>query len=403
MLKRLRQNLGIKFICFLVASFLWIYVAASQNTVGKFPRSIGIKAINIQAGLVASYDVRTVEIKIMADPSVWRKLSPESFSAYIDLSSDSAGTYELPISVISSVPGVQIVEKTPGKVLVSLEPIITKEVEISKKVEGSASDGMIAGTIKLEPDKVQVRGAKSLIDNIIEGTVIISLNKEGESFKKLYPIIALDEQGEVVSALEFLPSEVMADVAIVKAANNKTVGLKVKTSGSPKSGYYISSITTVPSVVDIIAPRTVISDINLVETYAVDINNASSDIEKEVSLNLPDGVSLQAGTLSRARIKISFASNEMSKEIIVPIDFINLDQGFMVTDISPSQIKAIVSGPVETVMNLKSADLGLTLDLKNKIGGVFTFDVPPASIKVPENITIISILPSAVSITTEKK
>ena len=212
--KNFSNNLSIKLFCFFAALFLWIIVAAGQSTVGKFPNSLKIKSINAAAGMVAIYDLKTVEVKIMAEPSVWKQLSTESFSAYVDLSGLSTGTHEVSVNVVSSVPGVQIVEKSPDRILISLEQIITKEVNINKRVEGSAAEGLVAGTIELNSEKVQARGAKSVIDNLTEASVIISLNGETEDFKKTVEIIALDESGEAIGNIEFLPAEVTANVSV---------------------------------------------------------------------------------------------------------------------------------------------------------------------------------------------
>jgi len=87
MIKLLTKNLWIKLFCLLAAILLWVYVAAGQSAVGKFPGNIEIRAINVPSGLVAIFDNQSVEIKIMADSATWRKLSADSFTAYVDLTS----------------------------------------------------------------------------------------------------------------------------------------------------------------------------------------------------------------------------------------------------------------------------------------------------------------------------
>ncbi len=387
----------------MAAVFLWIYVAAGQSTVGKFPSSLKIKAINVSSGLVPIYDTKTVNIKIMAEPSIWKKLSADSFSAYVDLSAYSAGTYEVPVIVVSSTPGVQIVEKDPSKIMISLEPISEKEVDINRKVEGNAAQGLVAGNISLTPNKVQIRGAKSVIDSITEATITIALNGETENFKKVVPVAAYDDRGEIINGVEFTPADVNADVSVVKASNNRTVGIKVKTAGVPKTGYFVSNIAVSPSVVDITGPLTVLSEINYIETLVVDLGNLASDIEKDVNLSIPSGLALQTGSPGRVSVKVGVSPLDASKEFLVPVSYKNLDLEFKVTVSNPDQIKAVLAGTSEIISNLKLSDISLNLDLKNKGAGVYSYDISTDNFNLPAGVSLVTALPSALSLTIEKR
>lgn len=406
MWKKITKNLWIKLFCILAAGSLWVYIAAGQNSVGKFPGSIKIRAINVPSGLVTTYDAKTVDIKIMADPSVWRKLSADTFSAYVDLSAHSEGTYELNVNVVSSVPGVQVVEKNPDKIFVSLEPIISKEVNINKKIEGSAAEGLAAGTIELEPSQVEARGPKSLIENLTEATALIKLNGESEAFTKTVTVKAFNEKGEEIEGIDFIPAEVKATVPIVKTSNNKTVGIKAKINGSPKAGYYISNITVSPSAIDLIGPSEIISSVDFAETFSIDVTNLSSDFEKDVQLNLKSGVALQLNSPSKVNVKIKFSHSEISREIYASINPKNLDPLLYLSTINPNQVKVIVTGPIDIIDNLKASDVVLALDFQNRKpapGGVYNFDLNSKNFTVPDNISILSIVPSSIYVTVDKK
>lgn len=407
MWKRITKNFWIKLFCLLSATILWIYIAAGQNTIGKYPGSLKIKAINLPSGLIANYDVNTVEIKVMAEPGVWSKLSSDTFSAYVDLSSHSEGTYEFPVNVVSSTPGVQIVEKNPEKILVSLEPVIQKEISINKKTEGSAAEGLVAGTIDLDVSKVVVRGPKSIIDNITEATAVIALNGEADKFTKKISLAALDEKGEKIGNITFDPPEVNASVLIVKASNNKSVGIKVKTEGYAKTGYFVSNISVTPSIVDITGPTSLLSDVNYVETNSIDLTNSSSDFEKEVGLSLKSGLALQAGTQSKVRVKITFGRAEVTRELAATINPVNLPANFGTSSMSPSEVRVMCSGSAEVINNLKASDIVLNLDFQDKKvtepRSSIVFEISPANFKVPEGISIASVLPSSVIVVVDKR
>ncbi len=406
MWKIITKNLWIKIFCLLAAAGLWLYIASGQNSVGKFPGSITVRAINVPAGLVATYDIKTVNIKVMGDSSVWRKLSSDTFSAYVDLSAHSEGTYELPVNVVSSVQGVQIVEKDPEKIFVSLEPVISKKVNVNKKIEGSAGEGLVAGNIDLDPTEVDAKGPKSLIDKLTEATATINLNGETDNFTKTVSVVAYDENGDPENNIEFVPAEVKASVSIVKASNNKTVGIKVLTSGSPKSGYFVSDISTTPATVDITGPADILVKTSYAETFSVDIGGASLDMEKSVSLNLKDGIALQAGTTPKILVKIKFSRADISKEMTANITAKNLDSSYYLSSVNPIQINVTCSGPADLIANLKNSDVNLALDFADKrilSGAVYNFELSAKNFSVPDGVSVSSIVPSSVSVAVDKK
>lgn len=403
--KLVTKNIGIKIFCLFSATVLWIYIAAGQNTIAKYPGSIKIKAINVPSGLVAIYDIKTVDIKIMAEPSVWSNLSPDSFSAYIDLSGQKEGAYELPVNVVSSTAGVDIVEKNPEKIIVSLESIVSKEVSINKKIEGSAAEGLVAGNISLEPSKTTIRGPKSIVNNITEATATIRLNGESEKFTKTVAISALDDQGENIDNVEFDPAEVSATVSIVKASNNKTVGVRVKTTGAPATGYFVSNISVSPSTVDITGATSLLADVNFIETSSIDLTNQSADIEKDVTLNVKNGLALQIGSPSKVHVKITLLRNAVSKELTATVVPINLDSTYSVSAVVPSEIRVICSGPSDLIASLKASSVVLNLDFSNKrlSDSVINFNILPTDFKTPDGVDVVSVVPSSINVTITKK
>lgn len=407
MIKTLTKNMGVKIFCILAAGALWTYVAAGQNTVGKFPGSIKIKALNTPQNFVAIYDTKIVDIKIMAEPSIWQRLSADSFSAYVDLSALGEGTHEVPVNVTSSIPGVQVVEKNPEKIFVSLEPVVTKEVILSKRVEGSAAEGMVSGNITLNPDKVTIKGPKNLINATSEANVTIRLNGEEKDFNKSFSAFVIDEKGEPIKDIEITPSEVNASVSIVKSSNNKTLGIKVKTSGTPKSGYFISNITTDPTTIDVVGTKTTLSSLDYLETFAVDINGKSEDIDSAVGLDIKNGVALQSGMPTKIKVKIQFSATGISREIIPEVKYLNIPDSYNVSSQTPNQIKVICTGAATLISSLQSRDIFLIIDLSSfkptKSQESFSIDLNQSNFNVPDGVTITSFLPTSINITLEKK
>lgn len=394
------HNLAIKILCIAGAALLWFYVSLTQSSIAKFPGTITIKPINIATGYAAVFDQKSVEIKVMADAVDWKLLSSESFTAYVDLSNAKEGTFEIPVSVTSSVPGVSIVEKKPEKVLVSVESVVTREVELSKRIEGNAADGFTAGETATTPEKVEVRGAKSAVDSVTDAVIILNLNGEKEQFEKNYLVHLFNGKDEL-NNLEIIPHEVSAKTTIIKSSNNKSVGVRVKTINQPKTGFYVSDISVDPSTIDIIGNQQRVSELKFVESSPIDLSGKFENFEQESTLSLPEGVVITGNTPNKIKVKVSFSAIDISKEFSISRVTASNLANFHINDTLPVPIKIICSGPVNAINALDSNDISININFDGRninSAGTKSIDLSVSDIRVPKEITVLTLVPSSVNL-----
>lgn len=230
---KLTQDLGPKIFVILAAIGVWLYVSAGQARTNYFPSAIPLEFKNTPEGLIAVGEQTRVKVKISAETGVWKKLQPESFRAYVDLTGLSAGTYELEIRVGTEVSGVEIVEKVPNRILITLEPKNKKEVPIRAKLSGSAAPGMAADQPDLEVDTAVVSGAQSTLKKITEAIAPIALTDENENFERVVTLVALDEQGQPIPTVEFEPAQIKVAVRMVSEKSQKEVVPEVNFQNLP--------------------------------------------------------------------------------------------------------------------------------------------------------------------------
>lgn len=130
MLKIFTNNWKIKLVCLFIGFGFWAYVSANTVTLDKFPGGIEIEKRNTPANMVAVTDTNTVDIDIVAEKSLWSKISTDSVKAYIDLNNLTEGTHEVPVQLDVAVSGIQINDYTPKTVLVRIEPKISKKIPV---------------------------------------------------------------------------------------------------------------------------------------------------------------------------------------------------------------------------------------------------------------------------------
>src|SRR3989304_1312344 len=159
-MKFITDNFWVKVLALLCAISLWVYVSASENQIAEFPGSIPIEAKNTPSGLAAIYDTNRVKIKIQAPFETFNRLNADNFEAYIDLAGFEKGTYDVEVRVNINVSNVTVIEKDPDKIIVRLEPVLTKTVPVSVKFEGEAASGFVPGEPQIAPEEVEASGAE---------------------------------------------------------------------------------------------------------------------------------------------------------------------------------------------------------------------------------------------------
>lgn len=405
MLNFFSNNIGAKLLALSLAIGLWLFVMSSESLVRDFPSAIQIQPQNVGKGLVAKLDVSEVHIRIATEHSSLKKLSSDSFQAFVDLSGLSKGTYaDLPIKVTSKNSDVQIKSINPSKVNATLDPAVTKTVPVVVKIEGKAGEGLAPDEPVIEPEKVEVSGAKSDVDTILEATATIKLNSETQDVSKTVPLQGFNARGDEIPNLKFTPTDVKVTVPITKAGKSKTVGIKVKINGSPDSEYWISQVLPNPSTVNITSnDPSLLANTKYIETSEIDVEGISSEKNYKATLTLPQGVNL-VDNIEEIQVTISVSSIDSSKEVLATINPIGLSPSLDLSSYGDTQIRVVVSGPTNILKSLASDKVLINLDLSSyKSPGTFTLDINRTSIVTPNGTTPIKYNPSAITITLKNK
>lgn len=392
MLINLKKNLIIKIVCFVAAALLWGYVASSQSMVAKFPGDLTIKSINVPAGLTPIIDDKTVAIKIMAKQGIWQKLSPDNFSAYIDLAGLKEGTNEVEVVVTSKQSTVSVVSKTPDKIMVTMEKTISKEVPLKGKIEGSVAEGMVVDRIVLNPSTVTVTGSKQVLDTILEIVVPVTADGESASFVKK-AVVALDSSVGLNASVD--PTETQASVVLTKGANVKTVGITANTSGIVRTNYYISGIQVTPETIDISGPKDLIDGIKVLETQPISVSDLAADTSFDVGLVLPSGVTLYNVSSSKVHVEMQISLAEAFREFEVSLFQYT---GSSLYTHTPNTVKIRVRGPLSTINALTGAEFSVSVnpDGRAAINGDITYPIAPVDIKTTADVTVSSVTPTQI-------
>lgn len=382
------KNIGIKILALVFAISLWVYVTSGEAKTDSFPGSIPIQIRNIPKDAALVDEIEDLNLKIKAPYPSWKNLSVDDFGAYIDLAGLSQGVYEMDVKVQVSDPQVQIIEKNPSRVTIHLDPVISRKVPVSVKIEGKAGEGFASGEPQVDTKEVEIKGAKTKVEEISYATALVVLDGEMAKIERSVRLIAFDSKGKEIKNVVFTPSVVKVAIQIEPAANVKNVGIKVNIVGQPKAGYWVSKVTTLPTTVNIKGDQEKMEKIEYLETAEIDVSNLSSGISKTAVLSLPEGISL-VDTDFNISVRIYISEDLITRTIPASFTFSGAGSTSNIVNVT-------VSGPSSSVDALGSGNV--VINIGDKIGNV---SIAKEMISTPSGIEIIDFSPKVINVIVE--
>jgi len=334
----------------LVGSFcLWIILAAQQSAIVAFPGQLPVEFKNLNSSLVALANNDFVSIKFSTQSINLSSVKESNFSAYIDLTDLSEGTYTKDITVTSKDPNIQIVSIAPNKTTVRIEKQISKKVPVSIRVDGVAKQDFIASDSSSTVTEAEVLGPESIVKTVSEAVAVIKLNGEGEDFQRSADLVAFGANGEIIKNISFNPSTIPVKITISASAQARSVGIKVALEGSVALGYQVSAITTDPEIITISGSSESLSSTRYVETQAINVNGLNQEKTFTTKLNIPSGIVVEDKNQT-VKVKITVTNSANIKEFKVSpsVTGLNVNQK---ASIDPSEISVFVSAE-DKVLNL---------------------------------------------------
>ncbi|QQG50161.1 MAG: hypothetical protein HZB70_01060 [Candidatus Berkelbacteria bacterium] len=392
----------------LISLVVGLLFAAISNGPGvktaELPQGVAVSATNLKEGISANFgSQKRISVIVQAPRSVWATLKDEDFSASADVKNLEEGTHEVAIMVTSKKSDVKIVRTKPTKVTVTLEPVIRKTVAVVARYVGKAGNDLVPGDPVFDPDKAEITGPKSVVEDVSQAVVEVKLDGLAQNIDQKFRLVALNSSGQVIEDVTFLPVEVAAKVPLVKAGKLKTVGIKVKTTGAPTAGYWVEQLLPTPSTVVVTGSADALDKLTFIETDAVSVSGLSADSEVQITLAFPSGIAA-AEPINKVTVKIDLSETNSVKTIAPTITYDGVDASLKVTTINPTSVSVVVSGTNQVLNALNGGDINLKLNLSAyKSAGTYAVTIKNENFVMKEGTALVSFLPSVINVTLELK
>lgn len=304
MRRRLTANLGLKVLAFFSAVFMWLVVVNIDDPVTeKTYTGIPVSVINEEVVTTTNRTYHIVDntqevmVTVSANRSVLNKIRSEDIIAVADMKELSLGT-QIPIEV--SIPRYKYekVYTSPVNLQVKIEDEAKNNFPITPSTIGTVREGYVLGDLKPNPEKVTLRGPKSVIDSISRVVAEANVSGLSENADIEGRLILYDVNNNVIDQT-LLANNLGKDGVSVRVTLHQIRSVPVKPDSSmitAATGCKVSNVMVEPKEVRVTGEEEDLDKLDEIEIPAEDL--AISDLTErtermvDISSYLPEGVTL---------------------------------------------------------------------------------------------------------------
>jgi len=229
--------------------------------------------------------------------------------------------------------------------------------------------------------EVRVRGSSGAVGRIAAGEVVavLDLRGAGPGRGQLFHLTDADVRSPFgVEVVQVTPSTVPLSF---EPSVTKPVPVVPSFEGDPAPGFVVGTVTSTPSMVELVGPASTLAMVTEAITEPVSIKDVTSSFVDMVTVGSPEPtVRLKTAVVARVAVTIAAAPVELTV-YGVPVQIRNAGRP---TQISPRQVTVFARGPRERRTVLPS-EFDASVDVSGLRAGQFDLDVhvvPPAQLGV---------------------
>ena len=291
-------DLPLKLTAVLIAVIFWIVTFVSApptEIVQDYGGRVAVeRPESVPAGYVLQGQLGDVGVRLRGTPTALANVVASDLHAILDLPDvHNADPQDVPVRGFVATPDVKVESVSPATVTVRIEPITSRDLAVQARFANSPPAGTFAGDPAITPSQVRVSGAASQVARI---TALYATVGFGDAVTDLVQSVqprAVDASGATIDGLTVDPAVVQLTVPVLPTATTRTVPVVPAVRGAVATGYWITRVTSDPTVVTVRGESAALSAIEQVATAGIDVSGLSADRTFQVALLLPaDGTSL---------------------------------------------------------------------------------------------------------------
>lgn len=373
--RNILSNLATFLFSFLLATIIWI--GASQENDPTILQSFQVPIDLVGQPENSTLDVSTssVVVVVEAPSSVMQALTPDDFSAVVDLSDVTLGEdIKLPVTVNKTAAGVSVNSLSPAMIDMRLEQLVSREVPVVLDIRGSVARGHTQGEPLVDPQTITVVGTADEVEPLDSARVTVFLNNVRDTITATPFPIFYNRQGQIasVSGLDSVSTEsVTVTIPVTESADFAEKIIDVDWRGSPAEGYRLLSINVDPPSALLQGSPSRLTALTQVTTEPIDITGLTESFAQPVTLDLPDGITLDEVEVYTVTVEIEpILSTAVYNR---PIEFQGIAEGMSATA-DPAEARVVLFGPLPILDSLTEDEVRVTVDAFGLVTGTYSLE-----------------------------
>ncbi|MDN6639758.1 MAG: hypothetical protein L0L10_03165 [Tetragenococcus sp.] len=217
-----------------------------------------------------------------------------NFEVVADLSELEEGTHDVPLEIKNLSNSVDA-SLNPDTLTVTIEKKVSKNFQIDPQdFENKVEDGFELDEASVSPQEVTVTSGEQTMEEISEVAISSDLETINESISDRFPLQAVDENGEELSAnLDPQTAEVQLDVS----APDKEVSLAPSQTGEVGEGISAFDFQLDENSATITGAQNLLDEVDSLEV-PIDVTDVTEPTTRDVNVETPDQLSSDVETVT---------------------------------------------------------------------------------------------------------
>ena len=401
MKKRLTVNFGLKILAFFIALFMWLIVVNIDDPVtDKTYTGIPVQVINEEVVTSANRtyqivdDTQEVSVTVTAQRSVLNDIKAEDIVAIADMKEISLGT-QIPIEVKIEGYKYDSAVSNPRNLQIQIDDEAKNNFPITPTTLGTVREGYVIGELKANPEKVTIRGPKTVIDSINRVVAEVDVSGLSSDTEVEARLVLYDANNNVIDQSLLANNLGKEGLTVeVKLHQIKSVKVELDTAMvSAAEGYKISGISVEPQEVRISGSKSALTKVTeiTIPASALTAINLTQRIERSIDISqyLPEDVALVDENADNVVVTISVekpgAKNYEVSTSSITVN--NLDSRLELSYGTVVDLEIQIKGPSE-VLSVFSIAKKVSIDLKDYTKpGTYTV---PVTVELPAGCSLVN-------------
>ncbi|MCD7952142.1 MAG: hypothetical protein LUG14_04270 [Synergistaceae bacterium] len=389
-----------------ISVLLWAFVALDGNSDAARTVSANIKYINLPRGFSIYAPTRKVELRIVGKINMLSSVQASDIVAEVDLANLQAGKYNLPIR-LEAPSFARIRSWQPSVAEVEIYRHVERTLAITPKTEGTAPEGMVVSSVKLDPDNAVISGPENevlAVQGLEAAVPLDKLDADGKMRAQIVFKTAGDMQSVPLSQnrrLTVSPTETNAVVAFENEIVGERIHVKVSVVGQPQEGLQVESIKVIPDSVSIRGRSTAVKKMQSLVLPPVDISGLDQNIQLMIPMQPAEiDPDVEITGTDRARVEIRLSKKMGVKTFTnVPLIVEGAEPG-KEWKVSTHSVSVTIEGPqiaLDTLGGSSVAPCELYIDVSNIVSKQMELPVLVKNLK--KDFQVVQIEPEQILVT----